>query len=473
MKITFLGQGFDVGLSSPVGTRLMNFLSGESFSTFTFISAFASERGVSGLGPYILSAKRSYKHINIVVGIDEEGTSKEALEAILNLSVNAFIFYQAEPPIFHPKIYLFEGPEATKLILGSSNLTARGLYSNIENSLLIEFDKGDKEGEVLLRDLKNYYKSLFDFSDPNLFPITKETIGQFVEAGIVINEAEVRRKYEKKATRKVSTNHKLKIPKRETAKIPSVFKETRKQGTDFTATGRTSIVDPRLSKEASFHFPQGVHVGHLLYLLKVLSGRTTKNTLIDPEYVRLHGNFDEGRKGAFQRQTKYKILAMMALGLVNSYAADGHAKNMVLSEQGEDVSIILRPLLEKVNLSFKQKRGDVPSWEMVERPAYFNEALQNFLRGNKTKRDFIESVFLEMPAVQLMYTYVQDTRKKVLQKEEIYTHFFDQIYVKEYCRLNGINVATQSGAEHRCPFLLNILEALDLIIQKNSTIELV
>lgn len=225
MKITFLGQGFNPPLSNSVGHLITKFLTEKQFHSFTGISAFASEAGIVGLSEDLNNAKKHYKNLNIIVGVDECGTSKEALYEINNLKINSFIFYQNESPIFHPKIYLFEGNVETKLILGSSNLTARGLFGNVESSVLIEFLNNDKEGLKFLSELKTYYRTLFDFRDPNLFKINKKTIENFITLGIIPRE-NTRTKLHGKSN--ISKNEKLKlvltIHKRPTDKIPHSFR---------------------------------------------------------------------------------------------------------------------------------------------------------------------------------------------------------------------------------------------------------
>lgn len=227
MKITFLGQGFESISKNSVGNHLIQFLADKEFHSFFGICAFASEAGVFGLSEHFQSAKQNFKNLNLIVGIDQEGTSKEALEEILNLDIDSYIFYQNESPIFHPKIYLFEGDQGVKLIVGSSNLTGRGLFTNVESSLLVEFDNDDKEGFVLLTELKTYYNSLFDYSDPNLFKISRKVIDDFIADGIVPEELERRKLFNKKSSKvgisASSSPNSLEIPKRETAKIPSIF----------------------------------------------------------------------------------------------------------------------------------------------------------------------------------------------------------------------------------------------------------
>lgn len=224
MRVSFLGQGFTNSSPNSVGSKLTNLFS-RNFNTFFGMSAFASAAGVRGLLEYINDAKTRYDEINLIVGIDQNGTSKEALEEIINLGINAYIFYQKEAPIFHPKLYLFEGDNETVLILGSSNLTSKGLFNNVESSLMIEFDNGDIEGERVINELKVYYHSLFDFSDPNLFEITSANISNFINDGIVSPES-TRIQYQGK--KKPSGTSASTIPTRNVSSIPSEFRIPRR-----------------------------------------------------------------------------------------------------------------------------------------------------------------------------------------------------------------------------------------------------
>ncbi len=234
MKTTFLGQGFEPRSIDAVGHHLIAALNSVDFHSFTGLSAFASEAGIFGLSTHILPAKQNYKTLTLIVGIDQEGTSEEALNEILNLNIDSYIFYQKESPIFHPKIYLFEGDKYVKLIIGSSNLTGRGLFTNVESSLLIEFDNDDKDGAALLTELKSYYQSLFDLSDPNLFKISGETITYFVEKGIVPDEAMRRKIYSKKPAisnnEQAASSERIIIPKRDVSRMPSSFPSKSRKG---------------------------------------------------------------------------------------------------------------------------------------------------------------------------------------------------------------------------------------------------
>jgi len=222
MKISFLGQGIEPTSKNAVGNLLVKYLKEKKFNSFTGFSAFASEAGIYGLSGHINSAKKNFKNLTIIVGIDQGGTSKEALEEILSLNIESYIFYQKENPIFHPKFYLFEGTNDVKIILGSSNLTGTGLFTNIESSLLVEFNKTDKDGLALLSELKTYYKSLLNYTDPNIFKIDNKVINNFFLDGIVPDEATRKRNYSKGTSTSTGKKvNKSKVPKRSVPKVPS------------------------------------------------------------------------------------------------------------------------------------------------------------------------------------------------------------------------------------------------------------
>ena len=196
MRIEFLGQGFTNQVNKPIGRYLIKNLTSGKFHSVTAISAFASSGGIKGLTNSVLSAKEQGAKINIIVGVDQKGTSKEALEALIDLKVNAFVFTQKEQIIFHPKIYLFEGNERSILIIGSSNLTINGLWLNVESSLLIEVEN-DSEDVSVIDDLKNYFEGLFNFTDPNLFILDKDLIEKLVKLNKLPMESERRKTHEK------------------------------------------------------------------------------------------------------------------------------------------------------------------------------------------------------------------------------------------------------------------------------------
>ena len=228
MKIQFLGQGYEPISENSVGNHLIKLLAERKFHTFTAISAFISQAGVNGLSTYIEEAREHLEVITIITGVDQKGTSKEALEALIELNVNAYVFYQPSITIFHPKIYLFEGIDESALIVGSSNLTAQGLFSNIEASILVQVDNREEKKNVVVEELKKYYKGLFDLTEPNLKQLNQALIDDLVKMKVVPTEKErkaVQDKPEESETRKLI--YKI-FPKRAIARIPATFRKLRK-----------------------------------------------------------------------------------------------------------------------------------------------------------------------------------------------------------------------------------------------------
>ena len=238
MLIKYLGQGFEPESNDSVGNYLKRFIDDQTYSSIFIISAFASASAVKLLSQWIDASNRQKSNYSIVVGIDQEGTSKSALEELVNLQVNSYVFFQKESPIFHPKIYLFEGQTQKVIIIGSSNLTGNGLFCNVESSILFQFDSNDPQGNSLLNDIKTYFSSIFNYSDPNLYVLTNALIDQLVLDGLVPTNNSWKQKY-KKTTNAVqgSTPH-LTIPKRKTAKMPSALK-----GKYRTDPGVADLVD--------------------------------------------------------------------------------------------------------------------------------------------------------------------------------------------------------------------------------------
>ncbi|MEO6329066.1 MAG: phospholipase D family protein [Ginsengibacter sp.] len=228
MKATFLVQGFGNTSPDATGTYLKSLLQDASFTNFTGVTAFASVSAVLGITPLIQAAKAHLQQINLIVGIDQEATSKEALKAILSLQISAYIFFQKEQIIFHPKFYLFEGPAKTKLIIGSSNLTANGLFANVEAGVLLETE--NQADSNIIAGFKTYFSTLFNLNDPNLYPITDANIDHFVNKGIVPNESIFRVRHGKAPiTNNINAGLQniLNIPARQTSTIPAAFKAQR------------------------------------------------------------------------------------------------------------------------------------------------------------------------------------------------------------------------------------------------------
>lgn len=226
--------------------------------------------------------------------------------------------------------------------------------------------------------------------------------------------------------------------------------------------------------EASYHFPQGTHLGHILYILKTIGSGNLENTHLRDEYVKFSGGYSE-EFGAFQRQTKYKLQALMEMGFLLDFRSSGleASFDLILTENGQELYKLLNPLLVELDLSFytSGKTGEL-SWKMNSEST-INEKVAEFLSKDSDLQNKARNLFLEMDALALFLKYLYKNHEKIVfTKSEIYNDFFEAPFVKSYLDRNGIDKPTEEGAKHRVPFLLNLLEALGIIKQGRSEIEL-
>lgn len=206
MDISFLAQGLSSNENSPLGNFLIKSFKSKKYNKFTAFVAFASESGIIGLSDHIQKAKINFDDIRFIVGIDQQGTSIEALQALEDLKVNSWVYYTTQRIIFHPKIYVFEG-NLNRIVVGSSNLTTPGLFQNVESSVLISFSDNDSKGTELLSSIKNYFDSFYAENDLNIQRLTKELIDDLSNEKLVLHEKD-RLKIKQKSKNEINKNKK-------------------------------------------------------------------------------------------------------------------------------------------------------------------------------------------------------------------------------------------------------------------------
>jgi HKD family nuclease len=186
MIVELLGQGIHPEEDETCGNHVCSAIKDSSFTQITIFVAFIRKTGLNYLKDFIKKARNENRNVIFYVGIDERVTSREALQMLLDLDTETYI-YNSERYIYHPKIYLFEG-DRNRIIVGSSNLTKSGLFYNVESSILLDFTKNDRSGIKVLNQIKEYYSPLFDFTDPNLELLTPEYLSELIDKDLVSTE---------------------------------------------------------------------------------------------------------------------------------------------------------------------------------------------------------------------------------------------------------------------------------------------
>lgn len=135
MKVSVVAQ---VGGKDSHAAVLNRLLRDRQFHRFRALIAFARQSGIAHINES-LTRFAARAAVDVIVGIDLGGTTHEALKYLCDLPnarVRVATFGRAEV-VFHPKVYIFDGPAGWATVIGSSNLTGGGLHSNAEASLLV------------------------------------------------------------------------------------------------------------------------------------------------------------------------------------------------------------------------------------------------------------------------------------------------------------------------------------------------
>lgn len=122
---------------------------------FRCLTAFTSLAGLQEIDAGVRRLLKCGGSVYFISGIDLAGTSKEALQRLLewrrtfSTQVDARIFSTFDNrTIFHPKVYWFDSLPRRVVIVGSANATRGGLIGNFEVS--IEIDLGtESDGNAL------------------------------------------------------------------------------------------------------------------------------------------------------------------------------------------------------------------------------------------------------------------------------------------------------------------------------------
>jgi superfamily II DNA or RNA helicase len=225
--------------------------------------------------------------------------------------------------------------------------------------------------------------------------------------------------------------------------------------------------------EASYHYPQGVHIGHLLAILDIFGKASRKDTAFDDKFIRLRGGLDEGRIGGYQRQAKYKLLAAIELGILTDdrKISNGETYKPELTPQGKELRSAFRPLLRKLDLDFPIESEGIPSTRMALDDQEYNRIVLEFLTKKPDARFLWLNTVMRMPAVVQILSYIYQVARRIsMERSGIYQEFFNTPFVQQFCDQEGIEEATEEAARHRCPFLLNLLESCGIIEQDRRII---
>ena len=155
-------------IDGTCGDQLITLLSDQEFNRFYINVAFVKWSGLSRLWEALQSFKDRGGTLQASIGIDQQGTTIDAVRLLRNISDRLYIVYSTQSTTtYHPKLYVLEGDKKSVVIYGSSNLTAGGLWTNVEGFVIVEFDfPTDVDVYASVKRIINY---LSDVTQPQVY----------------------------------------------------------------------------------------------------------------------------------------------------------------------------------------------------------------------------------------------------------------------------------------------------------------
>lgn len=173
--------------NGQLGNRLIELLESSDYHTLNIVVAFAKNSGVLRLKDSIEKFRARDGIVNIYVGVDMHVTSYEALTALLLLTDSLNVVHSEKSQTFHSKIYQFLGKDKGIIIVGSNNLTAGGLWTNFESSVIIPID-GVIANNTLAMGIENYSGQLALLEDSFMSIGAQDDIEKLLQNGYVFKE---------------------------------------------------------------------------------------------------------------------------------------------------------------------------------------------------------------------------------------------------------------------------------------------
>lgn len=174
-----------------LGDRLIECLHAP-YQYFKFAVAYAKTSGTDHLIGHMQHFVQNGGTISGSVGVDQQNTSKEALEYLLDVSNELFIFHNERlDSTFHPKLYIFGNAQRAMVFIGSNNLTAGGLYTNYELAAGLEYDLTSDTERTAYQALLERIGPYFDPDNPCCLAADRALLQRLCDDGYVLTEEQL------------------------------------------------------------------------------------------------------------------------------------------------------------------------------------------------------------------------------------------------------------------------------------------
>ncbi len=160
-------------------------LASRRYTILRIMVAYAKEGALLRLEEAFKAFTGNGGQIQAVFGIDQCGTSKQALEFAVRCFANSWVWQHPNLMVtFHPKVYSFEGAGAAELHVGSCNLTTGGLEVNCESAVRLAYQLPTEAAEWA--DATSGWNHVM--AHPNLRALNSKLIATLHTAGLTLDE---------------------------------------------------------------------------------------------------------------------------------------------------------------------------------------------------------------------------------------------------------------------------------------------
>ena len=174
--------------TGQLGNRLVELLDSADYQTLNIVVAFAKNSGVLRIKGALERFRKRGNKVNVYVGVDLGGTSYEALTALLLHTDSLHVVHAEKWQTFHPKIYQFVGSDKGLVIVGSQNLTAGGLWTNFESSVLIPVRGSIASEMAIQKGVDDFIGELRSLGDSFMPIAIQPDIDKLLENGYIFKE---------------------------------------------------------------------------------------------------------------------------------------------------------------------------------------------------------------------------------------------------------------------------------------------
>lgn len=480
-------------LNETMGSFIISNLNSD-YNKFSFIVAYAKFSGVRHLLDSINTFKSNGGQVVGIIGIDQYNTSIEAVQTLFNICDELYIYHSENlNQTFHPKVYCFESDNSIWISSGSSNMTSGGLFTNYETNIYHQIDSTNDDFSNISCDIRRLFDSYSDTENNCCLRVTEDIITSLIDDRYIYSEQQIAR------TRTTSTNanHSRNnlfgsetfsspsqpvLPSNENSSLdnlteefnsPSNINETNEvysnciENYNLVYGSYWNFIELIDGFAKNYYYiPQGVHLGHIFYIIKSIGDGNLDYRLT------LFNSSTSGADGNTTRQTNYKIGACMELLLLNDYRLPTNISNNSFSLQLTSNGQILYEILNN-NVTdsdfYNFSTNSDTTWRMFHNNPEF---YVNFIQGlTQEVKETLYQIFSNLTIFRLLVDYIFNHPNNTIAISELYNEFWEYQPVVDYLNLVDISVPSQTSLEHRIPFLISLLRSFSIADYDNTNSE--